>query len=321
MSRLEDRLRDALHAGTDDVEPAPDLFARVQRSVEEDRRRRRFRTRVALGAAAALAALAAFVLLTTDYQDGELHMDWWIFEVIVTVVLVAIAIILGPFIKRFGKTYAAEVFRSNPATGKSFIVLTDVAYYLIFTAYILFTTKFDPPTDWESTVTAPQVQYGLARGRRDPADHRRAARRQSADPADHRTPAHAQSAARSADARGRGPRSPGRRDGDGDVTSATRWPVTRGLHSDVCSSCVHSSTDSAVRSSSSPEHWPASPGESSSDCGCGSSRRTPSSPGEGRSTSSARPRSSASAWRAQLPVGDRRGGGPAASPACSVASR
>ena len=27
MSRLEDRLRDALHAGTDDVEPAPDLFA------------------------------------------------------------------------------------------------------------------------------------------------------------------------------------------------------------------------------------------------------------------------------------------------------
>jgi hypothetical protein len=163
MSRLEDRLRDALHAGTDDVEPAPDLFARVQRSVEEDRRRRRFRTRVALGAAAALAALAAFVLLTTDYQDGELHMDWWIFEVIVTVVLVAIAIILGPFIKRFGKTYAAEVFRSNPATGKSFIVLTDVAYYLIFTAYILFTTKFDPPTDWESTVTAPQVQYGLAR--------------------------------------------------------------------------------------------------------------------------------------------------------------
>ena len=42
-------------------------------------------------------------------------------------------------------------------------MLTDVAYYLIFTAYILFTTKFDPPTDWESTVTAPQVQYGLAR--------------------------------------------------------------------------------------------------------------------------------------------------------------
>ena len=130
------------------------------------------------------------------------------------------------------------------------------------------------------------------------------------------TAAHAQPAARSADARGRGPRSPGRRDRDvTHVTSDTRRPVTRVRHSYVCSSCVHSPTDSAVRSSSSPEHWPASHGEYSSDCGCGSSRRTPSSPGEGRFTSSARPRSSASAWEAQLPVGDRRGGGPAASPA------
>ena len=90
-------------------------------------------------------------------------MDWWIFEVLVTALLVGIAVLLGPFIKRFGKGYAAEVFRSNPGTGKSFIVLTDVAYYLIFTAYILFTAKFDPPADWGDTVSAGQVQYGLAR--------------------------------------------------------------------------------------------------------------------------------------------------------------
>ncbi len=77
--------------------------------------------------------------------------------------LIAIAVILGPFIKRFGRSYAAEVFRSNPTTGKSFIVLTDVAYYLIFSAYILFTAQFDPPRDWGDTVTAGQVQYGLAR--------------------------------------------------------------------------------------------------------------------------------------------------------------
>ncbi len=163
MTALEDRLRDALHAGTDSVEPAPDLFARVQRSVAEDRRRRRFRIRIALASAGAFAALGLFLLLTTERRNGEQHMDWWIFEVLVTAVLIAIAIILGPFIKRFGRSYAAEVFRSNPTTGKSFIVLTDVAYYLIFSAYILFTTKFDPPTDWEDTVTAPQVQYGLAR--------------------------------------------------------------------------------------------------------------------------------------------------------------
>ena len=162
MSALEDRLRDALHAGTDTVEPAPDLFARVQRSVAEDRRRRQWRTRIALISGGVLAALAALALLTTDRRNGEAHMDWWIFEVLVTAVLIAIAVILGPFIKRFGRSYAAEVFRSNPTTGKSFIVLTDVAYYLIFSAYILFTAKFDPPADWGNTVTAGQVQYGLA---------------------------------------------------------------------------------------------------------------------------------------------------------------
>ena len=51
----------------------------------------------------------------------------------------ALIAILGPLIKRYGKSYAADVFRVNPRTGKSYLVLTDVAYYLIFTAFILFT--------------------------------------------------------------------------------------------------------------------------------------------------------------------------------------
>lgn len=90
-------------------------------------------------------------------------MDWWIFELIMFAAMVVIALFLGPFIKRFGRSYAAEVFRSNPNTGKSFIVLTDFAYYLIFTAYILFTTQVDQLGGWESTVNADQVQYGIAR--------------------------------------------------------------------------------------------------------------------------------------------------------------
>jgi hypothetical protein len=73
-------------------------------------------------------------------------------------ILVAIVISLGPFIKRFGKSYAAEVFRSNPGTGKSFIVLTDFAYYLIFGAYVLFTLIFKRPSDWTDTVNATQLK-------------------------------------------------------------------------------------------------------------------------------------------------------------------
>ena len=71
-------------------------------------------------------------------------MPWWLLEIATTAVLVAIALWLGPFIKRFGRAYAADVFHDNPMTGKSYIVLTDIVYYLIFTAYILFTIRFAP---------------------------------------------------------------------------------------------------------------------------------------------------------------------------------
>ena len=74
-------------------------------------------------------------------------MPWWVLELATTAVLIAIALWLGPFIKRFGRAYAADVFHDNPLTGKSYIVLTDVVYYLIFTAYILFTVRFEPPDE------------------------------------------------------------------------------------------------------------------------------------------------------------------------------
>jgi succinate dehydrogenase hydrophobic anchor subunit len=90
-------------------------------------------------------------------------MDWWILEVMTTVLLVALALWLGPFIKRFGKSYAADVFRSNPRTGKSFILLTDIAYYLIFLSYILFTVTYEPRSGWAETVNAKQLQAETAR--------------------------------------------------------------------------------------------------------------------------------------------------------------
>ena len=85
-------------------------------------------------------------------------MDWWILELITVGGLIATLLVLGPLIKRFGRSYAADVFRANPRTGKSYIVLMDVAYYLIFTAFILFTTNFAPDTGWADTVGAEQLR-------------------------------------------------------------------------------------------------------------------------------------------------------------------
>jgi hypothetical protein len=90
-------------------------------------------------------------------------MDWWVLELIVTGILVAIVFVLGPLIKRFGRSYAADVFVENPRTGKSYLVLMDIAYYLIFVSYILFTTTFDPPNSWGQTVNASQLQDELVR--------------------------------------------------------------------------------------------------------------------------------------------------------------
>ena len=55
------------------------------------------------------------------------------------------------------------MFRANPGTGKSFIVLTDFAYYLIFLSYILFTISFEPKGGWDETVNAAQLQHETAR--------------------------------------------------------------------------------------------------------------------------------------------------------------
>ena len=90
-------------------------------------------------------------------------MDWWILEIITIVVLIAIVAVLGPLIKRFGKAYAADVFRANPRTGKSYLVLMDFAYYMIFGAYILFVIKWEPDDGWGEEVNAQQLQGSIAR--------------------------------------------------------------------------------------------------------------------------------------------------------------
>lgn len=163
MTTLEQRLSEALQAGASGVRPAPDLFARVAGSIEADAQRRRLVLRAGLVVALFLAALVSLGLGLSTYSNGRLVMPWWALELITTVVLVAMALWLGPFIKRFGRAYAADVFRANPRTGKSYIVLTDIVYYLIFTAYIMFTSRFEPESGWGSTVGAAQAQLSMFR--------------------------------------------------------------------------------------------------------------------------------------------------------------
>lgn len=163
MTVLGDRVRDAMAAGAGQIEASPDLFERVVLSIEEDRRRRSRWRRAAVVAACLAGALAALLVAVIDVRQGEVLMDWWMLELLTTVFLVALALYLGPLIKRFGRAYAADVFRANPRTGKSFIVLTDIAYYLIFLAYIMFTITFELPRDWDTTVSGAQLSHEVSR--------------------------------------------------------------------------------------------------------------------------------------------------------------
>jgi hypothetical protein len=163
VTAVEDLLRDALVQGAAALDESDDLFARVQLSIEDDRQRRRQRRRRVGAVACLLGALGAVVAATTERRHGEWLMDWWVLEAIWFAAMAGLAVWLGPFIRRFGKSYAADVFRANPRTGKSFIVLMDVAYYLIFFAYILFTVQFEPADDWAQTVNADQMRVTAVR--------------------------------------------------------------------------------------------------------------------------------------------------------------
>lgn len=159
---VEHRLVAAFAEARSTIQENADLFERVQRSLGAARERRRFRARLATGLLLFILANTGLALVLSDFDNGRFTMPWWVIELITNVLLVALAIGLGPFIKRFGRSYAADVFRSNPRTGKSYLVLTDVAYYLIFTSFILFTVTFVAPVDWLDS-TGRQLHHEVAR--------------------------------------------------------------------------------------------------------------------------------------------------------------
>lgn len=159
---IERRLIEAFSAAGTTGSVNPDLFARVQRSIDEDAARRRQRRSAGRAVLGFIALVVSSAVALGDFNEGRFTMDWWLLELLTNVVLVAIAVALGPFIKRFGRAYAADVFRANPRTGKSYLVLTDVAYYLIFSAFILFTVSFE--NNWNSRADQWKVEVARIGG-------------------------------------------------------------------------------------------------------------------------------------------------------------
>lgn len=133
--RIEQRLSRALRS-VDSFEPSSDLFARVERSVEEDRRHRRRLFGFVSSTLLAGAALAVWVTSMAFLNPtGTLVVPRWVLEVTETVIMVGVLCALGPSIRRFGVSYVQDIFRGD--THRSMLRLLDIAYYLTFTGWIL----------------------------------------------------------------------------------------------------------------------------------------------------------------------------------------
>lgn len=158
---VEERLRDALRS-TDEYQPSPDLFAKVRRSIDEDRAHRRRVGRIAAGAFGFAATIVLWLAVWWDPQPGRAPLPWWSVVAVVVAVQVAIVSVVGPAIRRFGRTYADDVFRTNPSTGPRFLALLDVAYYLVFVGYILIVIPFRPEAVWRSAGGFPELLQSSA---------------------------------------------------------------------------------------------------------------------------------------------------------------
>lgn len=134
---IERELSNTFHV-VDGYEPSPDLFARVEMSVEQYRARRSRIARTVIAALALVATVATLVAsnLVTG-PTGRISSASWVLEVVEASVLLAITAALAPSLRRFGKGFVEDAFSATPRGGADAQRLLDIAYYLIFTGTIL----------------------------------------------------------------------------------------------------------------------------------------------------------------------------------------
>ena len=134
----EQQLRELFSGDFADYEPSADLFARVERSIDDDLRRRAWRRRRGGLLAAAVLVIASVLGLGNALGPGGL--DTSVLELVTLVTLIAVVVTLAPFIRRFGMSYALAVFAGTPNVGRSYVRLTEITYYLILLSYTWFVT-------------------------------------------------------------------------------------------------------------------------------------------------------------------------------------
>ncbi len=144
---VEQLLRETFHRA-DTYEVSPDLFARIQRSIAEDHAHRRRVRAAAAWSLVGLLSVAAYLVALAEVAEGRVIWPWWSLELLTAAILITLIIVLGPLIRRFGGIFVSSVFIANPSTGRHFLRVLDVAYYLVFTAFVVIETRVVPRDEW-----------------------------------------------------------------------------------------------------------------------------------------------------------------------------
>lgn len=148
--------------------PSPDLWDRVVHSIEEDRlhRRRVWTTLTALALTSFAAGVAAGLAVTSreiSGSRGEYRIDWQTMELLELVVLTILVATLAPTIRRFGRGYVADILHTSTDTAPRLLQLLDVAYYLVFSGYVLSTVRLTAPPAYSLWQIGQQVQEASVR--------------------------------------------------------------------------------------------------------------------------------------------------------------
>lgn len=153
---IEQRLVDALHH-VDAVEPSDDLWGRILHSIDEERQHRRRVVRAVAAVTATLATVigVAAAAMQTSGRWRFVHRPTM--EALEILVLVILVLTLGPAIRRFGRGYAADLWPADSGVPAALLRLLDVAYYLVFSGYIMLSIQFRFGLEWRAVTLGEQI--------------------------------------------------------------------------------------------------------------------------------------------------------------------
>ncbi|HKJ55730.1 MAG TPA: hypothetical protein VJ978_07055, partial [Nitriliruptoraceae bacterium] len=138
---VETRLQQVLSAA-DDFQPAPDLWERVEASLVEDAERRGRRRRLVLAVVAVAIALAAAAL--RGGVLGGAVFEWRLFELVESLVMIAIVVGIRPLLDDAGRDFLRAVFRGSESAAVNLVSLLDVAWNLVFLGMVVMTVAWEP---------------------------------------------------------------------------------------------------------------------------------------------------------------------------------